>query len=78
MNHVKKTRIKSDSALNLEGKRVSKDFKYSGKFRFLRPNIYVVFYDSVSYYHYFEKALSIEAVKKGRVKKNGFYYYYYV
>ena len=42
-------------------------------------SIYVVFYDSVSYYYYyFEKALSIEAVKKGRVKKNGFYYYYYV
>ena len=29
---------------------------------------------SVSYYYYFEKALPIEAVKQGRVKKNGFLY----
>ena len=44
--------------------------KYSLQYIVYRTgiSIYVVFYDSVSYYYYFEKALSIEAVKKGRVK----------
>ena len=39
MNHIKKERMKSHSALNLESKHGSKNLKYLGKSLFLRPRV---------------------------------------